>query len=113
MTSRRLFLWQAINSQGELTQGESLAERKEQVYQLLIEQNLQPYQVARGKAISRRQWRGEALILFTRQLATLLQAGLPLMNALQLLAQQHASAPWRCLLQEIGERVPRASRCPK
>ncbi|AML60043.1 Type IV fimbrial assembly protein PilC [Serratia rubidaea] len=105
MTSRRLFLWQAINSQGELTQGESLAERKEQVYQLLIEQNLQPYQVARGKTISRRQWRGEALLLFTRQLATLLQAGLPLMNALQLLAQQHASAPWRCLLQEIGERV--------
>lgn len=105
MTSRRLFLWQAINSQGEIVPGESLAERKEQVYQLLIEQNLQPYQVARGKPVGRRQWRGEALILFTRQLATLLQAGLPLMNALQLLAQQHQSAPWRCLLQEIGERV--------
>ncbi len=45
------------------------------------------------------------MIQFTRQLATLLQAGLPLVNSLQLLAQEHQSAAWRCLLLEISNSV--------
>ncbi|VEA62684.1 type IV pilin biogenesis protein [Serratia plymuthica] len=45
------------------------------------------------------------MIQFTRQLATLLQAGLPLVNGLQLLAEEHPSAAWRCLLREITEQI--------
>ncbi len=105
MKNRRLYLWQAIDNQGAIRHGELMANDKNQVYQQLLEQNLQPYQIGTGKRISASQWRGEPMIQFTRQLATLLQAGLPLVNSLQLLAQEHLSAAWRCLLTEIGENV--------
>ncbi|MCS3405688.1 protein transport protein HofC [Serratia sp. AKBS12] len=105
MKTRRLFLWQAIDANGNICQGAVLFETKAQVYDWLIEQGLQPSRVGGGKRIAPRQWRGEALVQFTRQLATLLQAGLPLVNTLQLLAQQHPSAAWRCLLHEIGTQV--------
>lgn len=41
----------------------------------------------------------------TRQLATLLQAGLPLVNSLQLLAKEVDDSAWRCLLDEISQQV--------
>lgn len=105
MKTRRLFVWQAIDSQGDIRSGELLAEEKNQVYQHLLEQGLQPYQMGPGKRVSARQWRGEPMIQFTRQLATLLQAGLPLVNSLELLAQEHQAAAWRCLLREISHNV--------
>jgi protein transport protein HofC len=107
MQARRLFLWQAIDNQGEIRLGESLADELTQVYQQLIEQNLQPIQIKSGKRVAQRQWRGENLIQFTRQLATLLQAGLPLVDGLQLLAKEHPSPAWRCLLAEIAHSVSR------
>lgn len=105
MKARRLYLWQAIDHHGAIRRGELLAAEKNQVYLHLLELGLQPYQVGAGKQIAARQWRGEPMIQFTRQLATLLQAGLPLVNSLGLLAQEHQSAAWRCLLTEMGESV--------
>ncbi|OMQ22301.1 protein transport protein HofC [Serratia oryzae] len=105
MKKCRLYLWQAIDSQGAIRQGEFMVDDKNQVYQQLLEQGLQPYQISAGKRITSRLWRGEPMIQFTRQLATLLQAGLPLVNSLQLLAKEHQSAAWRCLLLEISHKV--------
>ncbi|MFC0228621.1 protein transport protein HofC [Serratia aquatilis] len=105
MKIRRLFTWQAIDQRGEIRHGELIAEEKSLIYQQLFEQGLQPYQISSGRRIAPAQWRGEHMIQFTRQLATLLQAGLPLVNSLQLLAQEHQSAAWRCLLLEIGDKV--------
>jgi protein transport protein HofC len=101
----RLFLWQAIDPHGQLREGELMSGKKNEVSQWLIEQGLQPCQINSGKRISPGQWRGEPLIQFTRQLATLLQAGLPLVSGLQLLAAEHPSAAWRCLLREVSEQV--------
>lgn len=105
MKAQRLFLWQAINAQGEVLCGALMSSEKQQVCRQLIEQGLQPCRITHGKRITPRQWRGDPLIHFTRQLATLLQAGLPLVNALQFLATEHPSPPWRCLLQQVSERV--------
>lgn len=105
MKKCRLYLWQAIDPQGGIRQGEFMVADKNQVYQQLLEQGLQPYQISAGKRITPRLWRGEPMIQFTRQLATLLQAGLPLVNSLQLLAKEHQSAAWRCLLLEISHKV--------
>ncbi|SQI31803.1 type IV pilin biogenesis protein [Serratia plymuthica] len=105
MKAQRLFLWQAVDPHGQLRQGERMSNEKHLVSQWLIEQGLQPCQINSGKRIAPAQWRGEPMIQFTRQLATLLQAGLPLVNGLQLLAEEHPSAAWRCLLREITEQV--------
>jgi protein transport protein HofC len=66
---------------------------------------MQPCRIGHGKRVTPGQWRGEPLIHFTRQLATLLQAGLPLVDALQLLAAEHPSAAWRCLLRQLADQV--------
>lgn len=105
MEKQRLFLWQAIDRHGELCQGETLQISKQHVCQQLIDQGLQPYRIASGKWIFTHHWRGEPLIQFTRQLATLLQAGLPLIHGLQLLAREHPSPAWRCLLRGVAEQV--------
>lgn len=105
MKARRLFLWQAFDACGALRRGELMSDEKRQVSRLLIEQGLQPWRIGHGKRITPGQWRGEPLIHFTRQLATLLQAGLPLVNTLQLLAAEHPSAAWRCLLRQLAEQV--------
>lgn len=105
MKTLRLFLWQAIDSQGQMIHGELISPEKNKVSLWLIEQGLQPYQINSGKRITSSQWRGEPLIQFTRQLATLLQAGLPLVSGLQLLAAEHSSPAWRCLLRELSDLV--------
>uniref|UniRef100_UPI001BD2AC1F type II secretion system F family protein n=2 Tax=Serratia TaxID=613 RepID=UPI001BD2AC1F len=105
MKARRLFLWQAFDAQGALRRGELMSDEKRQVSRLLIEQGMQPWRIGHGKRVTPGQWRGEPLIHFTRQLATLLQAGLPLVNTLQLLAAEHPSAAWRCLLRQLAEQV--------
>lgn len=97
MKARRLFLWQAIDAQGVVRHGELMSSAKSRVSRQLIEQGLQPCRIKYRGRIAPGQWRGEPLIHFTRQLATLLQAGLPLVNALQLLAAEHPAAAWRCL----------------
>ncbi|CAI0985380.1 protein transport protein HofC [Serratia ficaria] len=105
MKARRLFLWQAIDAQGVVRHGELMSSAKSRVSRQLIEQGLQPCRIKYRGRIAPGQWRGEPLIHFTRQLATLLQAGLPLVNALQLLAAEHPAAAWRCLLRLLSERV--------
>ncbi len=105
MKGRRLYFWQAINAQGEIQEGELVTQEKNHVCQQIIQQGLQPLVIKAGKRIPVSHWQGERLIVFTRQLATLLQAGLPLVNSLQLLAKENYSPAWRCVLQEISEKV--------
>lgn len=45
-----------------------------------------------------------------RQLASLLQAGLPLAEGLSLLAQQQSHAQWQALLEALGRELARAWR---
>lgn len=49
--------------------------------------------------------RGETISLFTRQLATLLQAGLPLLRALDTLARQENQPGFQAVLMSLTEQV--------
>lgn len=49
--------------------------------------------------------RAKQVAVLTRQLATSLEAGLPLMSALQVVGSEMEHAPTRTLLQRLGERV--------
>jgi protein transport protein HofC len=87
----RLYLWQAVTIQGKIQTGELIAEAKADVYQHIILQGLQPVIIKAGKYIPSHYWQGNARIIFARQLATLLNAGLPLLEILQLLAKENPS----------------------
>ncbi|WP_145483708.1 protein transport protein HofC [Yersinia aldovae] len=105
MIKSRLFHWKAMTTKGQLQTGAILAAEKDSVYEYMFQHGLQPLSVKSGKHLSIRYWQGERLITVTRQLATLLQAGLPLVNSLQLLAKEMDALPWRCLLHEISQLV--------
>jgi protein transport protein HofC len=105
LIKQRLFYWKAVNATGQLQTGALLATGKNIVYEYMYQHGLQPLSVKSGKNLSIRYWQGERLITVTRQLATLLQAGLPLVNSLQLMAKEMDALPWRCLLQDINQQV--------
>ncbi|WP_145495533.1 protein transport protein HofC [Yersinia bercovieri] len=105
MNQQRLFHWRAIGTSGQLQTGALLATERNIVYEYMFRHGLQPLGIKSGKRLSVSYWRGERLVTVTRQLATLLQAGLPLVNSLQLLAKEMDALPWRCLLQEISQQV--------
>ncbi len=105
MSYQRLFYWRAVSTTGQLQTGALLATERSTVYEHMFRHGLQPLRVKGGKKLSTRYWRGHRLIAVTRQLATLLQAGLPLVSSLQLLAKEMDALPWQCLLQEISQQV--------
>lgn len=105
MSYQRLFHWKAINTAGQLQTGALLAMERNSVYEHMLRHGLQPLNVRGGRRLSVSYWRGERLITVTRQLATLLQAGLPLVSSLQLLAKEMDALPWQCLLHEISQQV--------
>ena len=51
--------------------------------------------------------------VFTRQLATLVDAGLPLLRGLRILAQQETNRTLKRVIGEVGPRLKAAVRCPR
>ncbi|MGC6388266.1 protein transport protein HofC [Ewingella sp. S1.OA.A_B6] len=100
-----LYRWQAIDTKGELQSGELLAGATSEVHHQLFALSLQPIAVKKQLRLRAAYWKSSDLIALIRQLATLLQAGLPLVNSLMLLAGEHSKAPWRCILQDIASGV--------
>lgn len=80
----KLFLydWQGIDALGQLQTGAMLAKEETVVHQHLFALSLQPIAVKAKLHLGPRYWKNADLIAFIRQLATLLQAGLPLANSL-------------------------------
>lgn len=101
----KLYLYQAINLNGELIEDSKIASKKEDIIELLFENELHPISIQFTRFISNKIWQGEHQILFIRQLATLLQAGLPIINALDMIANEHPQLPWRCLLKDVSKNV--------
>ncbi|SLM64596.1 MULTISPECIES: protein transport protein HofC [Dickeya] len=105
MTKQTLYYWQALRPDGTLCRGERIGLSKTDVYHFLLSAGYQPLHLKTGPNLTKRYWRGPQLVGITRQLATLLQAGLPLLDALGLLSRQHEKPGWRCLLEEIRLQV--------
>ena len=96
-----LFRWSARQHDGRLVQGHSRAAGEHHVRALLRSQGLRPLSVERSRpqAIALRE-----LVTFTRQLATLLGAGMALMQALQTIRQGlgHAGLAELILLRRVN-----------
>lgn len=101
----RLYHWQAIDSQGSIQDGDSIEVSKEGIYQQLFAAGLQPLKIHMKQSLHRRFWKNQERVSIIRQLATLLQAGLPLVNSLTLLAGEHPKPAWQCVLHKIAKGV--------
>lgn len=104
-TNLYLYRWQAIDDSGKLHCGESLLPRSQEMLGQLVQGGLQPIAVKKSLRIGSGYWKNSDRIAFVRQLATLLQTGLPLTLSLDLLATDHPSPGWRCVLGDLVKKV--------
>lgn len=90
-----VFIWEGKTRQGTVQKGEIAAKSKEDVLALLRKQNIQPITVA-AKArefnlnitFGEEKVKDKDVVIFTRQLATMIDAGLPLVQCLDILGNQ-------------------------
>ena len=88
-----VFTWEGKTRQGSVQKGEIAANNKEDVLALLRKQNIQPINVvAKPKEIKLSfgapKVKDKDIVIFTRQLATMIDAGLPLVQCLDILGSQ-------------------------
>lgn len=102
MATKRLWRWRGITLQGTPCQGTLWQDNRPEALQVLQRQRIIPLTLRRcsvQNALWHPRYSGEII----RQLAALLQAGLPLAEGLELLAQQQPNAQWQALLQTLAE----------
>lgn len=102
MATKRLWRWHGIDGQGMPCQGTLWQDNRPEALQSLERERIIPLTLRRcsvQKSLWHPRYSGEVI----RQLAALLQAGLPLAEGLGLLAQQQPNAQWQALLQTLAE----------
>lgn len=106
MVKETPFLWEGVDKTGKKVKGEMLAGGEAMVRQILRRQGITVQKVrkqsmfARTKSISEKD-----VTVFTRQLATMLKAGVPLLQAFDIAARSHANPSLQKLLGEIKSDV--------
>ncbi len=103
MVDAQIFHWQARTAQGDQQQGWWPAHNLLQVRAQLLQQGLQPLRIQVVRA-RRRPCSTRVLAQHTRQLATLLQAGVPLLQALEM-HLQHSPARLAPTLYALQQQV--------
>ncbi len=104
----QVYVWKGINSYGEKRKGEvealDEAAARAQLRRMRIE-NLKikekPKDIFENIALLQPKVTGKDIVIFTRQLSTMIDAGLPLVQCLQILAKQQSNSTFRKVLQDI------------
>ncbi len=105
-----VFTWEGKTRQGAIQKGELAANSKEDVMALLRKQNIQPINVtAKPKQITisfgAPKVTAKDIVIFTRQLATMIDAGLPLVQCLDILGQQTGSVALAKVVVQVRQDV--------
>lgn len=101
----------AVDSKGKKRKGIIEASTPQGVVLALREQGLYitdviPLEEKRKKiSFGGGRVRGKTVVVFTRQLATMLNAGVPLVRSLKSIAEQHPQGSWKRVLMSIIEAV--------
>ncbi|TKI08769.1 protein transport protein HofC [Martelella alba] len=105
MSGYWLYRWQGICSKGKPHEGELLGTDKSSAGRYLISRDLQPLSIRPCAYLPQRYWRNARFTDMATQLASLLEAGMTLVEGLRLLADDNPCAGWRCLLRMLAERI--------
>ncbi|MGL6172164.1 MAG: type II secretion system F family protein [Vibrio sp.] len=103
------YRWKGINSNGKKVHGQLLALSELEVRDKLKEQHIQIKKLKKGSVslLSRLTHRvkGKDITLLTRQLATMLTTGVPIVQALKLVGDNHRKAEMKSILAQITKGV--------
>jgi len=104
------FLWEGTDKTGKKVKGEMLAPGEAFVRQSLRRQGINVVKVNKQGLLSRgRKISEKDIALFTRQLATMLKSGVPLLQAFDISARSHSNPSLQRLLGEIKADVETGS----
>ena len=115
-----VFRWQGVSPRGEVLAGEMEAPTRDAVLVRLRSQRIQPIPAKireKGRGLDRNlsiPGFGESIkqrdvVIFTRQLATMIDAGLPIVQCLEILATQSPSKKLRGVIRQLKEEVEAGS----
>ena len=105
------FLVKVADERGHVTEQVESAHSADEVRDRIVQQGLLVYSVkprgllARGAAGPRRRLKLEPFVIFNEQFVTLIHAGLPIIQGLDLLVRRQRDAGFRALLDEVREQV--------
>ena len=110
--AKRRFAWRGVNRQGEIQSGVLDADTSEEVSHELKQQRIRVTRIQRQFDLpSWLQFKTQpgvsprGITQFTRQLATLLHAGVPLLQAFDILARGESNAALKTLIRELRTQI--------
>lgn len=104
MATKQLWQWRGMDKQGMPCEGALWQETRAQALASLEQQRILLLALRR-QTVQGSLWRPRYSCEIIRQLATLLQAGLPLAEGLELLAQQQPYKQWQALLRMLAQEL--------
>ena len=105
------YKWEGKTLKGVIKKGEMEAPNESAIRTHLRQQNIVPTKiVAKGKEVQfsfslGKKVKDRSIAIFTRQLATMIDAGLPLVQSLEILAVQQENKTFKNIIREIREDV--------
>ena len=115
-----VFRWQGVSPRGEVMAGEMEAPTRDAVLVRLRSQRIQPIPAKikeKGRGFERditipgfgESIKQRDVVIFTRQLATMIDAGLPIVQCLEVLATQSPNKKLRGVIRQLKEEVEAGS----
>ncbi len=108
-----LFLWEARTKQGDVKKGEMEASDADAVNKRLTSLGLNPTKVRKKSALDLNISLGgippKSILVFTRQFATMIDAGLPLVQCLDILGSQEPVPAFKKVIFAIKSKVEQGS----
>jgi type IV pilus assembly protein PilC len=100
-----VFEWEGKDRSGKLVRGESRAIGENQVLATLRRQGIIPGKIRKRKMRSGKRIRAKDLAIFTRQLATMMKAGVPLLQSFDIVGRSNNNPTITKLLNDIRSDV--------
>jgi len=111
-----VYVWAGTNPAGEKQKGEIEAKDELTARQLLLRKKIKisklkekPKDLLENISFLQPKVKTKDIVIFTRQLSTMIDAGLPLVQGLDILASQQENVTFKKMLKEIKEEVESGS----
>ena len=103
--SEFVFEWEGKDRNGKQVRGETRAAGENQVMASLRRQGVSPTKIKKRKMRSGKSIKPKDIAIFTRQLATMMKAGVPLLQAFDIVGRGNANASVTRLLNDVRTDV--------
>jgi len=103
------FIWEGVDRNNRQVRGESKAASETVVTTNLRRQGIRVTKIRRQTFRGGRKVNEKDITFFTRQLATMLKAGVPLLQAFEIVARGHSNARFSRLMMDIKNKIEAGS----